>query len=43
MNDNRLEKLGTYFVYHQIKERYGITFERFVQKVLNGTWEAYLA
>lgn len=41
--DDLIERLGTYFVYHRIRERYGLTFEQFVQKVLNGTWEAYLA
>lgn len=43
MNDDRLERLGKYFVFHRIKERYEITFETFVQRVLSGAWEAYLA
>jgi hypothetical protein len=41
--DDLLDRLGTYFVHFRIAERYGITFEQFVWKVLNGTWEAYLA
>ncbi|WP_269320842.1 hypothetical protein [Brevibacillus borstelensis] len=43
MNDDRLERLGTYFVFHQIRERYEITFETFVRRVQSGAWEAYLA
>ncbi|WP_275261615.1 hypothetical protein [Brevibacillus borstelensis] len=43
MNDDRLERLGTYFVFHRVHERYGITFETFVQRVLTGAWEAHLA
>ncbi|MEK3722267.1 hypothetical protein [Paenibacillus sp. FSL H8-0034] len=43
MSDEMLDRLGQYFVYHQILERYDIRFEQFVQKVRAGTWEAYLA
>ena len=32
MNDKLLENLGTYFVYHQLREKYGWTFEEFVNK-----------
>lgn len=39
MTDELLDKLGTYFVYFRIRERYGITFERFVQMLEAGTWE----
>lgn len=43
MPDELLDKLGTYYVYHRIGERYEITFERFVEQYINGTWEAWLA
>ena len=43
MNDEQLDKLGEYFTYHRIHERYELTFERFVEMVLAGTWEAWLA
>jgi len=43
MDDDRLEKLGNYFVHFRIRERYGITFEEFVRRVEAGTWVAYLA
>lgn len=36
MNDEILEKLGVYFVYHNIHERYGITFETFVDRWQRG-------
>jgi len=39
---DRLDKLGEYFVYHNIRERLGITFERFVELVDNGTWSEYV-
>lgn len=37
IDDILLDKIGNYFVYHNIK-RY-MTFERFVDKYLNGTWQ----
>lgn len=43
MPDELLDKLGNYFVYHRILERYGITFETFVRRVQNGSWDAWLA
>ncbi|MEI7027130.1 hypothetical protein [Paenibacillus sp. y28] len=43
MSDERLDKLGDYFVYHSVNARYGLTFEEFVARVQLGTWEAYLA
>lgn len=36
INDELLDKLGVYFVYHQINERYGITFEIFVDRWTRG-------
>lgn len=43
MSDERLEKLGTYFVHRRIRERFGITFARFVELVDAGTWSAWIA
>lgn len=34
MTDETLDRLGTYFVYHDIYNKYGITFEIFV-----GRWQ----
>ncbi|CAB4142615.1 hypothetical protein UFOVP451_33 [uncultured Caudovirales phage] len=42
MSDERIEKLGTYFVYFDIRQRYGITFERFVNIVSKGGWHEYV-
>lgn len=39
INDELLEKLGIYFVYHDIYNRYGITFEMFVERWLKGILE----
>lgn len=36
INDEMLDKLGTYFVYHEVYERYGITFESFVDRWSRG-------
>ncbi len=36
IDDEILDKLGTYFVYHDIFNRYGITFETFVDRWLRG-------
>lgn len=36
VNDELLERLGLYFVYHNIFERYGISFEVFVGRWLRG-------
>jgi hypothetical protein len=38
IDDILLEKLGTYFCHWNVSERYGISFERFVEMVLIGTW-----
>ncbi|WP_217562712.1 hypothetical protein [Paenibacillus sp. GbtcB18] len=42
MSDEVLDKLGVYFEYHRIAEKYLLTFERFVKKNLDGTWEAWM-
>jgi hypothetical protein len=42
MNEERLDKLATYFIYFNIRERYGITFERFVAVVKRGGWHEYV-
>ena len=39
INDEMLEKLGIYFVYHGLYERYGITFEVFVDRWSRGILE----
>ena len=36
-------KLGEYFVYHQLREKFGWTFGQFVDKCRNGTWDARYA
>lgn len=42
MDMDRIDKLGVYFIYHNILERFGLTFESFVYKVDNGTWDNYI-
>lgn len=39
----RIDKLGTYYVYFNISERYGLTFERFVEMVDLGSWEEFVS
>lgn len=39
INDDDLERLGVYFVYHNIYERYGISFEKFVDRWQRGILE----
>lgn len=39
INDELLEKLGSYFVYHEVYNRYGITFESFVDRWTRGILE----
>lgn len=39
--EDRIDKLGEYFVYFNIMERFKITFERFVQLVDSGLWSLY--
>lgn len=36
---DRIEKLGVYFVYHNVLARYGIGFEQFIATVDSGSWE----
>lgn len=38
-----LDALGEIFVHLKIGERYGISFEKFVQLKLEGKWEAYVS
>lgn len=38
----RVDKLGTYFVYHKILERFEITFEQFIKMVDSGRWEEFI-
>ncbi|MBM7607082.1 hypothetical protein QUF56_14905 [Ureibacillus composti] len=39
IDDVLLEKLGVYFVYHNYYDDYGITFETFVKRYIEGIWE----
>ena len=41
--DERLERLGTYFVHFELRTRLGITFEQFVEWAHRGVWNAELA
>ncbi|WP_264373584.1 hypothetical protein [Paenibacillus psychroresistens] len=43
MSEDLLERLGNYFTHFNVMDRYGITFEQFVEKWRSGTWDAYLA
>ncbi len=36
IDDDLLEKLGVYFVYHEVYDRYGIPFETFVDRWMRG-------
>lgn len=40
MDERLLDSLGTYFVYHNLRERYGWTFEEFVDKWERGVFVA---
>ena len=39
IDDEMLDKLGVYFVYHDVYSRYGITFESFVERWSKGILE----
>lgn len=43
MSDETIDRLGNYFVTLKIADKYGITFERFVEIYKAGTWEDYVA
>lgn len=36
--DELLDDLGNYFVEFYVRERFGITFESFVERYMRGTW-----
>lgn len=40
--NDKIDKLGRYFVYHNILERYHIGFEKFVIMVDDGSWEQFI-
>lgn len=42
MLDERIDKLGRYFVYFEVRERFNITFERFIELVDSGQWEEFV-
>ena len=37
--DDLVDRLGRLFVALRIRERYGVTFERWLEMVENGAWE----
>lgn len=39
IDDELLDRLGVYFVYHNVHENYGISFETFVDRWLRGILE----
>lgn len=39
INGELLDRLGVYFIHMKINERYGVTFEKFVERCQRGTWE----
>jgi hypothetical protein len=39
ISDELLDRLGIYFVYHEVYNRYGITFESFVDRWERGILE----
>lgn len=39
IDDEILDRLGVYFVYHHVFETYGITFEVFVDRWMRGILE----
>lgn len=41
--DVYIDKLGTYFVHHNILERFGITFETFFKMNERGDWKEFVA
>ena len=41
--EDPVDRLGRLFVALRIRERYGVTFERYVQLVRSGAWESYVA
>jgi len=43
MLDERIDKLGKYFVHFKVRERFNITFERFIELVDNGRWKEFIA
>jgi hypothetical protein len=38
-----IDKLGTYFVHFDIRKRFNITFEQFVQLVKLGRWKEWIS
>lgn len=42
IDDELLDRLGTYFDYHKIYEKTGVTFETFVKRYMAGTEYIYV-
>ena len=38
MTESELDRLGDYFVFWKVGERFGITFERFLHLYKTGAW-----
>lgn len=41
-DDERIEKLGTYFVHFRIHTRFGISFQTFCAMVDGGAWKGFI-
>lgn len=41
MDDEQIERLGIYFVYNNIRSKWGLTFERFVELNVSGAWKKH--
>ena len=42
MSPEAIDALGTIFVHLRLGDKYGITFERFVELKATGKWEAFV-
>lgn len=40
---DRIDKLGNYFVYQNVRHKYHISFEKFLKLVDTGKWEEFLS
>lgn len=42
INDDLLERLATYFTYHNLYKRYNLTFEKFIFKYQRGDYHRWI-
>jgi len=42
MSDERLNALANYFLYFNILDKYGLTFEQFIERVNSGIWKEFV-